>query len=67
MSSNSSHRKKRYRKEYVPEEKYDVDGTLIRNEEAFKKKRWDLKEIVSAFKVLLCRMQIIYQYALQDT
>lgn len=46
MSSNESHRKKRYRKEYIPEEKYDVDGTLIRKEEAFKKKRWDLKEII---------------------
>lgn len=61
MSSNNFHRKKRHRKEYIPEEKYDVDGTLVRNEDAFKKKRWDLKEIVSVSK-LLCRWQVIYQY-----
>jgi hypothetical protein len=42
-SGNSSRKKK---PEYIPEEKYDVDGTLIKNEEAFKKKRWDLKDIV---------------------
>lgn len=43
----SSHKPNRgSRRQYIPEEKYDVDGTLIKNEEAFKKKRWDLKEIV---------------------
>jgi hypothetical protein len=42
--SGSNGRKRK--SEYIPEEKYDVDGTLIKNEEAFKKKRWDFKGIV---------------------
>lgn len=47
MSFHRSRGDGRKRKsEYIPEEKYDVDGTLIKNEEAFKKKRWDLKDIV---------------------
>jgi hypothetical protein len=48
MSSHRSNKgDRRKRQEYIPKEKYDVDGTLIINDEAFKKKRWDLKEIVS--------------------
>lgn len=43
-SGQGSHRRRR---EYIPEEKYDVDGTLIKSDTAFKKKRWDLKEIIS--------------------
>lgn len=44
MSSHKSFRGSR--RQFIPEEKYDVDGTLIKNAEAFRKKRWDLKEIV---------------------
>lgn len=44
----SHHRNRKRRAAYIPEERYDVDGTLIKNEEAFKPKRWDLKEIVSS-------------------
>ncbi|KAL9551091.1 hypothetical protein MBANPS3_004422 [Mucor bainieri] len=43
----SHHRNRKRRAEYIPQERYDVDGTLIRNEEAFKPKRWDLKEIIN--------------------
>ncbi|KAF1807654.1 putative ATP-dependent RNA helicase DHX34 [Mucor lusitanicus] len=43
----SHHRNRKRRAEYIPEERYDVDGTLIKNEEAFKPKRWDLKEIIN--------------------
>lgn len=43
----SYNRNRKRRAAYIPEERYDVDGTLIKNEEAFKPKRWDLKEIVS--------------------
>lgn len=46
MSYNSNRKRK---PEYIPQEKYDVDGTLIKNEEAFRKKRWNLKEIVRVF------------------
>lgn len=42
--SSNSHRRRR--QEYIPEEKYDVDGTLVKNDAAFQKKRWDLKAIV---------------------
>ncbi|KAI8375433.1 P-loop containing nucleoside triphosphate hydrolase protein [Blakeslea trispora] len=34
------------KKEYIPETKYDVDGTIIKNHEAMKNKRWDLKETI---------------------
>lgn len=37
---------KRRRKEYVPEEKYDVDGRLVKNE-LYNKQIWDLKAIVN--------------------
>ncbi|KAF7726559.1 DEAH (Asp-Glu-Ala-His) box polypeptide 34 [Apophysomyces ossiformis] len=40
---NRSHKRQRY----IPEEVYDVDGTLIKNEAAFKPKTWNLKEILS--------------------
>ncbi|GAN03267.1 ATP-dependent RNA helicase DHX34 isoform X5 [Mucor ambiguus] len=43
----SHHRNRKKRAEYIPEERYDVDGTLIKNEEAFKPKRWNLKEIIN--------------------
>jgi beta-phosphoglucomutase-like phosphatase (HAD superfamily) len=46
-SQRSSHGNHRRRQEHIPEEKYDVDGTLIRNDAAFRKKRWDLQEIVN--------------------
>lgn len=53
MSSHKPNRgSQSHRRQYIPEEKYDVDGTLIKNEEAFRKKRWDLKEIVRL--VILC-------------
>ncbi|KAI8988337.1 P-loop containing nucleoside triphosphate hydrolase protein [Mycotypha africana] len=32
--------------DYIPDERYDVDGTLIKNTEALKKKRWDLRDII---------------------
>ncbi|KAI9025180.1 P-loop containing nucleoside triphosphate hydrolase protein [Phycomyces nitens] len=48
MNNNHHHqRDRKRRKEYVPEERYDVDGTLIRNEAAFKPKLWNLKEILN--------------------
>ncbi|GAA5815536.1 hypothetical protein MFLAVUS_009048 [Mucor flavus] len=48
MSSHKYNRSdKRRKREYIPEEKYDVDGTLIKNHAAFRNKRWDLKEIIS--------------------
>lgn len=54
MSSHEYSRSDRHRKrEYIPEEKYDVDGTLIKNDVAFKNKRWDLKEIVRPFFSLI--------------
>ncbi|OBZ82768.1 putative ATP-dependent RNA helicase DHX34 [Choanephora cucurbitarum] len=40
------HNERKRKKEYIPETKYDVDGTLIKNHEAMKSKRWDLKEII---------------------
>ncbi|EPB90295.1 hypothetical protein HMPREF1544_02820 [Mucor circinelloides 1006PhL] len=43
----SYNRNRKRRAAYIPEERYDVDGTLIKNEEAFKPKRWDLKEIIN--------------------
>ncbi|KAG2228952.1 hypothetical protein INT48_008020 [Thamnidium elegans] len=48
MSSHKYNRSDKHRKrEYIPEEKYDIDGTLIKNHAAFKNKRWDLKEIIN--------------------
>ncbi|KAL0096683.1 P-loop containing nucleoside triphosphate hydrolase protein [Phycomyces blakesleeanus] len=47
MSNRNYQRDRKRRKEYVPEEKYDVDGTLIRNEAAFRPKLWNLKEILN--------------------
>lgn len=44
MSDRSRHHKRRHN--YIPEEKYNVDGSLVRNEKAFKNKRWNLKDIV---------------------
>ncbi|CEP10178.1 hypothetical protein [Parasitella parasitica] len=43
----SYNRNRKRRTEYIPQEKYNVDGTLVKNEEAFKRKRWDLKEIIN--------------------
>jgi hypothetical protein len=47
---------KRKRREYIPEDRYDVDGTLIKNESAIlKQKVWDLKKIVSLYNKPTCR------------
>ncbi|KAI8642814.1 P-loop containing nucleoside triphosphate hydrolase protein [Parasitella parasitica] len=40
-------RNRKRRAEYIPQERYSIDGTLVRNEEAFKRKRWDLKAITN--------------------
>lgn len=44
----SQHQRSRRRhKEYIPEERYDVDGRLVKNEAALKAKTWNLRDIVS--------------------
>ncbi|KAI9484179.1 MAG: putative ATP-dependent RNA helicase DHX34-like protein [Benjaminiella poitrasii] len=48
MSYRQSHHSNRKRKpDYIPEERYDVDGTLIKNEAAAKKNIWNLKAIIA--------------------
>lgn len=42
----SQHRRRRHKK-YIPEERYDIDGRLIKNEAALKAKTWNLRDIVS--------------------
>ncbi|KAI9491621.1 P-loop containing nucleoside triphosphate hydrolase protein [Zychaea mexicana] len=37
---------RRRRQEHIPEERYDIDGTLIKNEAAFKAKSWNLSNIL---------------------
>ncbi|ORE07685.1 P-loop containing nucleoside triphosphate hydrolase protein [Rhizopus microsporus var. microsporus] len=44
-SQHSSGRKRK--QEYIPKERYDIDGTLIKNEEySNKKSTWDFREII---------------------
>ena len=50
FSSVMSGHYKRRRKEYVPEEKYDVDGRLVKNE-LYNKQIWDLKAIVNTLYI----------------
>ncbi|KAI8384738.1 P-loop containing nucleoside triphosphate hydrolase protein [Radiomyces spectabilis] len=48
MNKGDGHfqRRKRHR-EYIPDERYDVSGRLVKNEAAIKKKLWNLKEILA--------------------
>lgn len=51
MSSSQRYSGRKRKQEYIPKERYDIDGTLIRNEEySNKKSTWDFREIVKQTK-----------------